>query len=86
MVNVQEGMVALKLSERGVVPVPELEDADALRFMDWPAQMGVADAKAVTLVGVGFTTSVFVAVAATHVPPLVVNVSVTVPVKEGAGV
>ena len=76
----------LKFSLIKVTAVEELDVADDVRFTDPPGQTELALDDAVTAVGTGFTTNVFKAVAFPQEPPEVVNVSVTVPVKEDAGV
>jgi len=86
LVFVQVFVAPLKFSLISVVAVLEFEVAEEVRFTDPPEQTELALDDAVTDVGTGFTTNVFEAVLVPQEPPEVVNVSVTVPIKEDAGV
>ena len=85
-VNVQDAMDPLKLSNKGVPVNPEFDVAEELKLIELPLQILDELLDAVTAVGVGFTAKLLEAVADPQVPPVAVNVKVTVPVNEAAGV
>ena len=73
-------ILELKLSLTGAAFSDEFEVAEEVKLTVFPKQVEAVLADAVTAVGVGLTTKVFDAVTVPQLPPLEVNVNVTVPV------
>ena len=80
LVVVQPVGVLLKFSFNNVVVVLEFDVALDVKFTEPPAQIVEALEEAETTVGLGKTVNVLDAVAVPQLPPLEVNVKVTVPV------